>query len=135
MLIWGTYDHVARARIDEECLVVLNGPTTRDLRNSGVDLDKRWLLSRLIGAFSRCCHDSAGQEAGQRTGPYRAVVADWTNRGEVGMSLQWHVISTGPERDLAGRTTNDVTAVMNRALRSGNVVIHFQGGIAYEARV
>ena len=49
------------------------------------------------------------------------------------MSLQ-HIISTGAEGELAGRTPDDVTVVMNRALRSDRVVTRFHGRLVDEAR-
>jgi hypothetical protein len=50
------------------------------------------------------------------------------------MSLEGHVISTGPDGVLVGMTPEDVTAVMNRALQSDRLVIHFHGGLVDEAR-
>jgi hypothetical protein len=50
------------------------------------------------------------------------------------MLLDGHVISTGADGRLVGMTSDDVTALMNRALRSERVVMHFHGGLVDEAR-
>jgi hypothetical protein len=50
------------------------------------------------------------------------------------MPLDGHVISTGSDGVLVGMTPDDVTAVMNRALQSDRLVMHFHGGLVDEAR-
>jgi hypothetical protein len=49
------------------------------------------------------------------------------------MSLDGHVISTGADGVLVGMPPDDVTAVMNRTLRSDRLVMHFHGGLVDEA--
>ncbi len=50
------------------------------------------------------------------------------------MLLDGHVISTGADGRLVGMTSDDVTALMSRALRNDRVVMHFHGGLVDEAR-
>lgn len=50
------------------------------------------------------------------------------------MSLAGHVISTGADGQLVGMTPNDVTALMDCALRSDRTVMHFHGGLVDEVR-
>jgi hypothetical protein len=50
------------------------------------------------------------------------------------MLLDGHVISTGADGRLVGMTSDDVTALMSRALRSDRIVMHFHGGLVGEAR-
>lgn len=50
------------------------------------------------------------------------------------MSLEGHVISTGADGRLVGMTPEDVTGVMDRALRCDRVVMHFHGGLVDAAR-
>jgi hypothetical protein len=61
---------------------------------------------------------------------------NWTRPkgGGSRMLLDGHVISTGADGRLVGMTSDDVTALMSRALRSDRVVMHFHGGLVDEAR-